>query len=132
MILGLGVDLCHVERIRRSLNGLGEAWIDELFTVQERKLCRKGADHAQLFARAFCGKEACFKALGTGNTDEIGWRDIEILQCDGAATAQLSGGALRRLQEITPPNYLSVVNIAFAGGARLAQAVITISAEPLP
>jgi holo-[acyl-carrier protein] synthase len=132
MILGIGVDLCQVERIRRSLKGLGEAWIDELFTAEERRLCQLGADHALLFARAFCGKEACFKALGTGNTAEVGWRDIEILQSGASATAQLSGGALQRLQEITPPGHGAVVYVACAGGAGLAQAIVTISAVPVP
>lgn len=63
------------------------------------------------FARAFCGKEVCFKALGTGNTAEIGWRDIEILQAGASATAQLG---TQRLQEITPPNHASVVHVACA------------------
>ncbi|WP_092087262.1 holo-ACP synthase [Bradyrhizobium brasilense] len=127
MILGVGVDLCQVERIRRSLKGLGEAWIDELFTAEERRLCQLGADHALLFARAFCGKEACFKALGTGVIAEVGWHDIEILQSGVSAAAQLSGGALRRLREITPPGHAAVVQVVCAGGAGLAQAIVTIS-----
>ncbi|SHN84296.1 holo-ACP synthase [Bradyrhizobium erythrophlei] len=132
MILGVGVDLCQVERIRRSLRGLGEAWIDELFTAEERRLCQLGADHALLFGRAFCGKEACFKALGTENTAEVGWRDIEILQSGSLASARLSGGALQRLQEITPPGHVVRVHVACAGGAGLAQAIVTISAVPVP
>ncbi|MDF0492738.1 holo-ACP synthase [Bradyrhizobium yuanmingense] len=130
MILGVGVDLCQVERIRRSLKGLGDDWINELFTAEERRLCQRGADHALLFARAFCGKEACFKALGTGITDEVGWRDIEILQSGSFASARLSGGALARLREITPTGLTPVVHVACAGGAELAQAIVTISAVP--
>ncbi len=132
MILGVGVDLCQVERIRRSLKGLGEAWIDELFTAEERRLCQLGADHVLLFARAFCGKEACFKALGTGLTADIGWHDIEILQSGALATAQLSGGALQRLHEITPPRHAAVVHVACAGRAGVAEAIVTISAVPVP
>jgi holo-[acyl-carrier protein] synthase len=132
MILGVGIDLCQVERIRRSLKGLGDDWIDELFTADERKLCQLGADHALLFARAFCGKEACFKALGTGRTADVGWRDIEILQSRSLASARQSGGALQRLQEITPARRAAVVHVACAGGAELAQAIFTISAVPVP
>lgn len=131
MILGVGVDLCQVERIRRSLKGLGDDWIDELFTKEERRLCQLGADHVLLFARAFCGKEACFKALGTGNTGEVGWHDIEILQSGALATAQLSGGALQRLQEITPTGHAVVLHVACAGGAGVAQAIVMISARPM-
>ncbi|MGX1360661.1 holo-ACP synthase [Bradyrhizobium elkanii] len=130
MILGIGVDLCHVERIRRSLRGLGDDWIDELFTSEERRLCKIGADQALLFARAFCGKEACFKALGTGRTVEISWLDIEILQSASLTTIRLSGGALRQLQKITPPGCTPVMHVACAGAAALAQAFVTISAVP--
>ena len=130
MILGVGIDLCQVERIRRSLKQLGDHWINELFTAEERKLCRLGADHALLFARALCGKEACFKALGTGRTVDVGWHDIEILQSGRLASARLSGGALQRLQEITPLGHAPVLHIACAGGTELAQAVVTISAVP--
>lgn len=131
MILGIGTDLCQVERIRRSLKGLGDDWINELFTAEERKLCQLGTDHALLFARAFCGKEACFKALGTGRTEDIGWRDIEILQFGSSASVRLSGGALQRLQDITPAGHAAVVHLACAAGAELAQAIVTISTVPV-
>lgn len=130
MILGVGVDLCHVERIRRSLKGLGDDWIDELFTNEERRLCQLGADQALLFARIFCGKEACFKALGTGRTAEIDWCNIEILQSGAVATVRLSGGALQRLDEMTPSGHGSAVHVACAGGTGLAHAIVTISAVP--
>jgi holo-[acyl-carrier protein] synthase len=94
MILGVGIDLCQVERIRRSLKVLGNDWVNELFTFEERGLCQLGVDHAVLFAQAFCGKEACFKALGTGRSADIGWHDIEILQSRLRASVRLSGGAL--------------------------------------
>jgi holo-[acyl-carrier protein] synthase len=132
MILGVGVDLCQVERIRRSLKGLGDDWINELFTPEERKFCQQGADHALLFARAFCGKEACFKALGTGRTADVGWHDIEILQSGPLATARLSGGALQQLQGITPAGYRSILHVTCSGGAELAQAIVTISAVAAP
>lgn len=131
MILGVGVDLCQVERIRRSIRGLGDDWINELFTPEERKLCQLGADHALLFARAFCGKEACFKALGTGATGDVGWHDIEILQSGSFTSARLSGGALERLREITPIGQTPVVQVACAGGDELAQSIVTISSVPI-
>jgi holo-[acyl-carrier protein] synthase len=131
MILGVGVDLCQVERIRRSLKGLGDDWINELFTAEERGLCQMGADHASLFARAFCGKEACFKALGTGRSADVGWHDIEILQSGLLASVRLSGGALQQLREITPAGHAPVLHIAVAEAAELAQAIVTISAVQL-
>lgn len=132
MVLGVGVDLCQVERIRRSLKGLGDDWINELFTAEERKICELGADHALLFARAFCGKEACFKALGIGRATDFGWHDIEVLQSGPSASLRLSGGALKQLRKITPASYDSVLHVICSGGADLAQAVVTISAVAQP
>jgi holo-[acyl-carrier protein] synthase len=131
MIIGVGVDLCRVERIRRSLKVLGDHWISEIFTAEERRLCRLGADHALLFVRAFCDKEACFKALGTGRTADVGWHDIEILQYRLLASVRLSGGALQQLREITPAGHASVLHIACADAAELAHAIVTISAVRL-
>lgn len=130
MILGVGADLCQVERIRRSLKGLGDDWINELFTAEERRLCELGADRAQLFARAFCGKEACLKALGTGRTADVGWHDIEILQSKTSVTLRLSAGALQELQHITPAGLSTIMHITCSGDAALAVAIVTISAVP--
>lgn len=129
MILGVGLDLCQVVRIERSLKRLGDDWIDELFTADERKLCERGiTDPTLRFAHAFCGKEACFKALGTGRTDDIGWHDIEVLQAGSSISLRLSGGALQELQGLTPAGYEPVLHIACFGGAGIAQAIVTISA----
>jgi len=128
MILGIGIDLCQIERIKRSLKRFGDNWIDEVFTPEERKLCEGGVDPGLLFARAFCGKEACFKALGTGRTVDIGWQDIEVLQSGPSASLRLSEEARRELQAITPAGHEPVLHVTCSGGAGLAQAVVTISA----
>jgi holo-[acyl-carrier protein] synthase len=130
MILGVGLDLCQVFRIERSLKRLGDDWIDEVFTADERKLCERGIDPTLLFARGFCGKEACFKALGTGRTADIDWHDIEVLQTGASASLRLSGGALQELQGLTPASYEPVLHVACFGGAGIAQAIVTISTIP--
>ena len=128
MILGVGLDICQVERIRRSLKKFGYDWADEAFTANERKLCEQGPDPALLFARSLCGKEACFKALGTGRTADIDWHDIEVLQPDLSVALKLSGGALDELQRITPPGHDPVLHITCSGNGDLAQAIVVISA----
>lgn len=128
MILGIGIDLCQVIRIERSLKRLGDDWIDEVFTVEERKLCEESIDPASLFARGFCGKEACFKALGTGRTADINWHDIEVLQIGPSTSLRLSGGALQELQILTPPGYEPVLHVACSVGGGIAEAIVTISA----
>lgn len=130
MILGVGLDLCQVFRIERSLKKLGDDWMNELFTADERKLCERGIDPTLLFARGFCGKEACFKALGRGRTADIDWHDIEVLQTGPSASLRLSGGALQELKALTPAGYEPVLHVACSGGAGVAQAIVTISAVP--
>ncbi len=130
MIVGIGCDLCQVDRIRRSLKRFGNAWVDELFTLDERTICQNGQDPALLFARAFCGKEACSKALGTGINEDIGWRDIEVSQIGANASLRLVDGALARLSSLTPVNCRAVVHLTCSGDHQIAQALVVISAAP--
>lgn len=123
MILGVGVDLCSVERIRHSLRRFGDPWIDQVFTADERQLCAAHADPALLFSQAFCGKEACAKALGTGMTNEIDWQDIEVLGTNGV-NLRLSGFAQIRLKEITPPNCRAELQISCSGDRHFAQSFV--------
>jgi holo-[acyl-carrier protein] synthase len=128
MILGIGADLCDVDRIRRSLTRFRDAYIDEVFSVDERALCEAVPDPALLFARAFSGKEACAKALGTGMSDGIGWRDIEVLQSGPVSSLRLSGGALERLKDMIPVGHSSVLHVTCSGDQGMAQALVIISA----
>jgi holo-[acyl-carrier protein] synthase len=130
MILGIGCDLCQVDRIRRSLKRFGNAWIDELFTLDERTICQNGQDPALLFARDFCSKEACSKALGTGINEDIGWRDMEVSQIGTNASLRLFDGALARLSSLTPVSCRAVLHITCAGDHQMAQALVVISAAP--
>ena len=79
MILGIGCDLCYVDRIRRSVTQFGDAYLDHLFSADERVLCKAVSDPVLLFARAFCGKEACAKALGTGFRQGVFFRDMGVV-----------------------------------------------------
>src|SRR5216684_2866827 len=130
MILGIGCDLCQVDRIRRSLTRFSNAWVDELFTLEERTICQNGQDPALLFARAFCGKEACSKALATGINEEIGWRDIEVSQIGADSSLRLFNGALARLSSLTPVNCRAVLHLTCSGDQHLTQALVVISAVP--
>ena len=130
MILGIGNDLCFVERIRRSLSRFGDAYIEHLFSPEERQICEATSDPARYFARGFCGKEAYSKALGTGMTSGVGWRDIEVLQTNPKATLRLSDGALDHLRDLMPIGFAPTFHIACSDDHRVAQAVVIISAVP--
>jgi holo-[acyl-carrier protein] synthase len=128
MIIGIGADLCYIERIRRSLRRFGEAYLDELFTKDERQPQNSAIDPAAFYTRAFCGKEACAKALGTGFANGVGWKDIEILRTPSGATLRLCDGALDRLRKLTPVGYHSVLHVTCANNREMAQASVIITA----
>jgi holo-[acyl-carrier protein] synthase len=98
VIVGLGVDLCDVERVRRALEGpSGARFRDRVFTPAEQEYCeaRKRGRFASYAAR-FAAKEAAMKALGTGWGGGVAWRDFEVLPAaDGPPRLVLHGEAAK-------------------------------------
>jgi holo-[acyl-carrier protein] synthase len=96
MIRGIGIDLIEKRRISEALERWGGLFTSRVLTVQEEAQCGVKGDRVGSVAARFAAKEAVFKALGTGWTAEVGWKDVEILNAeDGRPCARLSGGALR-------------------------------------
>jgi len=77
MVVGLGIDLCSVERIRDLHTRYGDRFLDRIFTPRERARCRKPRRLHECLAGRFAAKEAALKALGTGLSRGIGWHDVE-------------------------------------------------------
>lgn len=130
MILGIGVDLCDVQRIQRSLTGLGERWINHLFTPAERAEIETGPHPVLAFAQGFCAKEAFSKAIGRGVADGVGWRDIEALGIRTEPSIRLSGGAWDAVAELLPEGHKSVVHVAYGGTRIYPSAIVVLSAQP--
>lgn len=86
MILGVGIDLVEVGRIRDSLGRLGERFARRFLLPSEYDYCFSHADPALHVAARFAAKEAVSKAFGTGIGAEIGWLDIEVVRSEGGAT----------------------------------------------
>jgi holo-[acyl-carrier protein] synthase len=101
MILGIGADLCRIERVRRSVNHFGRAWLEELFTPGEQAWCSLTLDPGLAFAQLFCCKEACAKALGTGFSSKVSAQDIELTP---EMAVVLHRGALVRVKRLAPAN----------------------------
>lgn len=101
MIVGIGIDLVEVARLKRLLEEHGERARDRLFTPAELELAaRSGSPHETLAAR-FAAKEAAMKALGTGWSGGVGFRDVEVgRDASGAPTLALSGVAVARAKEL--------------------------------
>jgi len=131
MILGLGSDLIDIRRIEQVIERFGERFLERVFTDVERRKCERRADRAASYARRFAAKEACSKALGTGFRDGVFWRDLGVVNLpSGRPSMVLTGGALRRLKEITPAGTLARLDVTLTDEPPIAQAVVIITAEP--
>jgi holo-[acyl-carrier protein] synthase len=131
MIIGLGSDLIDIRRIERVIEQFGDRFLDRIFTQTERLKCDRRANRAASYARRFAAKEACSKALGTGFRRGIFWRDLGVVNLpSGQPTMRLTGGALRRLDEITPAGMTARLDITLTDEPPMAQAVVIITAVP--
>lgn len=134
MILGVGTDMVDIRRIAATLARYGERFIHRCFTDQERARSeRRPLLRAASYAKRFAAKEACAKALGTGLRAGVFWRDMGVINLpSGQPSMRLTGGAARRLAQITPPGYSSVIHISLTDDHPWAQSFVVISAAPLP
>jgi holo-[acyl-carrier protein] synthase len=131
MILGLGSDLSDIRRIQASLDRFGDRFRQRVFTELERARSECKADAAASYAKRFAAKEACAKALGTGMRRGVFWRDMGVVNMrSGQPTMALTGGALARLQEITPPGMKAVIHLTLTDDHPYAQAFVIIEALP--
>jgi holo-[acyl-carrier protein] synthase len=133
MIIGLGSDLCDIRRIEKTLEQHGERFIARIFTPVERAKSERRAGtatgRAASYAKRFAAKEACAKALGTGLNRGVFWRDMGVVNLPGGKpTLELTGGALARLQAITPAGHSAQIDLSITDDFPLAQAIVIISA----
>src|SRR5713226_7164671 len=99
-IIGLGLDATDIERIAATIERYGERFVHRVFTDGEVAYCTRRRVSAVHFAGRFAAKEAAMKALGTGHSQGVLWRDIEVVRRGGPPQLQLHGGAARRLSTI--------------------------------
>ncbi len=92
MILGIGVDLCPVERMERILERHGDLFLERVFTASERTYAAEGVNRAERLAARFSAKEAVIKALG-GAPPGLRWQDIEVAKASSGAPAVVLKGA---------------------------------------
>ncbi|MGH1592014.1 holo-ACP synthase [Methylobacterium phyllosphaerae] len=131
MIIGIGSDLCDIRRIARTLERHGERFTHRVFTDGERERCDRRAARAEGYARRFAAKEACAKALGTGLSAGVFWRDMEVMNLpSGQPTLRLAGGAAERLAELLPPGHSARLHVSLTDDPPMAQAFVVIEALP--
>jgi len=133
MILGVGSDLIDIRRIEQAIERFCDRFLDRIFTETERRKCDRRANRAASYARRFAAKEACAKALGTGFRNGVFWRDLGVVNLSsGQPSMRLTGGALRRLEALTPPGTIARLDVTLTDEPPMAQAVVIITAVPMP
>ena len=123
-IIGLGVDATDIYRIAKTIERYGDRFVLRIFTDHEVAYCRRRREPSIHFAGRFAAKEAAMKALGTGHSQGVLWRDVEIVRRGGPPQLQLHGGAARRfkamggrssLLTITHSNELAIAQVLILG-----------------
>ena len=131
MILGVGSDLCDITRIEAAINRHGDRFLNRIYTASERARADGKLGRFATYAKRFAAKEACSKALGTGLSRGVYWRDMGVINLSsGRPTMQLTGGALAQLQRLTPPGYEARIDLTITDEPPLAAAYVIISAVP--
>lgn len=130
MILGLGSDLCNIERIQKSLDRFGTRFEQRSFTDLEiAKAKTRPHNYAATLAKRFAAKEAFSKAVGTGFKRGVFMKDIGVVNApSGAPTLALTGGAKARLDAITPAGHVAVVHLTLTDDYPWAFAMVMIEA----
>jgi holo-[acyl-carrier protein] synthase len=135
MIIGLGSDILDIRRLEKTIAKHGDRFLDRIFTPTERAKAERRTERirAATYAKRFAAKEAASKALGTGFRAGVFWRDLGVVNLpSGQPTLRLTGGAAARLAAITPPGHRADVALTMTDEFPYAQAMVIITAVPLP
>jgi holo-[acyl-carrier protein] synthase len=131
MILGIGSDLIDIRRVEKALERFGERFTRRVFTEVERAKSDRRRERAASYAKRFAAKEACAKALGTGLSKGVFWRDMGVVNLPGGKpTMRLAGGAAARLESLVPPGFEPSIHVTITDDWPLAQAFVVIEAVP--
>jgi holo-[acyl-carrier protein] synthase len=131
MIIGIGSDLIDIRRVEKSIERFGERFTHRCFTEIERARSDRRANRAESYAKRFAAKEACSKALGTGLSQGVFWKDMGVVNLpSGKPTMQLTGGAAAVLEAMLPAGHTAAIHLTITDDYPLAQAFVIIEALP--
>lgn len=129
MIIGLGSDLIDIRRIEKTLDRFGDRFVQRVFTDIEQMKSERRRERAASYAKRFAAKEACSKALGTGLSKGVFWRDMGVVNLpSGKPTFRLTGGAQVQLQSMMPQGMEPAIHLTITDDYPLAQAFVIIEA----
>ena len=127
MILGIGIDICEIKRISKVLNKFNDRFEKRCFTETEIVKCSNSFSKSACYAKRFAAKEATAKALGTGISQGISWKNIEVANLSsGKPIVNLYGKAKKRLESLLSKNTTSNILITITDEREYAQAFVII------
>ena len=132
-IIGLGSDLCNIDRIQNSLDRFGDRFLKRVFTETEQaKAQKRPFTRAGTLAKRFAAKEAFSKAVGTGFKRGVFMKDIGVVNApSGAPTLQLTGGARARLDALAPEGHAIDIHLTMTDDHPWAQAFVILTARKM-
>jgi holo-[acyl-carrier protein] synthase len=133
VIVGLGSDLCNIERIENSLARFGDRFLQRVFTdLEQKKAASRPHTRAGTLAKRFAAKEAFSKAVGTGFKRGVYMKDIGVVNLpSGAPTLLLTGGAKARLDALAPDGHAIDIHLTMTDDFPWAQAFVILEARKL-
>ena len=132
MIIGIGSDVVDIRRIERTLDRFGTRFTSRVFTEVERRKSDRRLMRAASYAKRFAAKEACSKALGTGFSRGVYWRDLGVVnELSGRPTMVLTGAARLHLDGLVPQNHRPEIHVTITDEVPYAHAYVIISVVKL-
>jgi len=133
VIVGIGSDLCNIDRIRNSVDRFGDRFLNRVFTDTERaKAASRPHTMAGTLAKRFAAKEAFSKAVGTGFKRGVFMKDIGVVNApSGAPTLRLTGGAAERLDALAPEGHAIDIHLTMTDDHPWAQAFVILYARKM-
>jgi holo-[acyl-carrier protein] synthase len=123
MVVGVGTDLIEIERVRQSIERFGERFLARVYSLDEIAYCQRKKSSAESFAARFAAKEAGAKALGTGISRGVGWRELAVRRApSGQPSLELTGRAL----EIAQTLGVTRISLSLTHSRELAMAVVVL------
>jgi holo-[acyl-carrier protein] synthase len=124
-IIGLGFDATDIPRVREVFDRYGERFLNRIFTDEEIAYCTRRRDPVPHLAGRFAAKEAAMKALGTGHSRGVLWKDIEVFRRGGPPQLRLAGGAFQRFEAMGGRR--SLLTITHSEALAMAQVLVLSS-----
>ena len=126
MVLGLGTDLIETRRVQQSIDRFGERFLERIFSPGEIAYCKRKKNAAESFAARFAAKEAGAKALGTGISHGVSWKEFEVKrEVSGKPSLHLSG----RAAELAVAMGVKRIQLSLTHSRELAMAVVVVETD---